>query len=87
VDYISDKTNRTRYDGSNIEDSDDKKRIEEIKEKVMVALDRLDYTKPIEDEMDNNIESYTKINNSNNRQEIHEQKQCIMGCSILMSTD
>ncbi|MGB9169803.1 MAG: hypothetical protein WCB31_12865 [Nitrososphaeraceae archaeon] len=74
VDYISDKTNRTRYDGSNIEDSDDKKRIEEIKEKVMVALDRLDYTKPIEDEMDNNIESYTKINNSNNRQEIHEQK-------------
>lgn len=75
VDYKSDQTNRTRYDGSNIEDSDDKKRIEEIKEKVMVALDRLDYTKPIEEEMDNNIESYTKINNSNNnRQEIHEQK-------------
>lgn len=74
VDYISDKTNRTRYDGSNIEDSDDKKRIEEIKEKVIVALDRLDNTKPIEDEMDNNIESHTKMNNSNNRQEIHEQK-------------
>jgi len=79
VDYISDKTNRTRYDGSNIEDSDDKKRIEEIKEKVMVALDRLDYTKPIEDEMDNNIESYTKINDSNNRQEIHEQKTAYYG--------
>lgn len=74
VDYISDKTNRTRYDGSNIEDSDDKKRIEEIKEKVIVALDRLDNTKPIEDEMDNNIESHTNMNNSNNRQEIHEQK-------------
>jgi hypothetical protein len=76
VDYKSDKTNRTRYDGSNIEDSDDKKRIEEIKEKVMVALDRLDYTKPIEEEMDNNIESYTKINNRNNNiQETHEQKK------------
>jgi hypothetical protein len=79
VDYISDKTNRTRYDGSNIEDSDDKKRIEEIKEKVMVALDRLDYTKPIEDQMDNNIESYNKINDSNNRQEIHEQKTAHYG--------
>jgi len=45
----------------------------------MVALDRLDYTKPIEDEMDNNIESYTKINDSNNRQEIHEQKTAYYG--------
>src|SRR5574339_694468 len=32
VDYKSDKTNRTRYDGSKIEDSEEKKRIEEIKE-------------------------------------------------------